>query len=123
MLLPSLLLRLCDGQISQAQRASHHGCFLDGALLPRHVLLVKVGFDRHLASVTLMEVRLLCTLCKLVLSVGADFDNLSAPSAISQHHAVKHIVQIHLIRVDELRLGDTAELTCILTAVVVIHRS
>ena len=75
------------------------------------MLLVKVSFDRHLASVTLVEVGLLSTLCKLVLSVGAHFDNLSAPSAISQHHAVKYIVQIHLICVNELRLGDTAELT------------
>ena len=32
-------------------------------------------------------------------------------------------MQVHFIRVDKLRVGDTAELTCILAAIVVIHRS
>ena len=52
------------------------------------MLLVEVGFNRFLASGTLLEVLLLVTLEKLVLIVATDLDNLRASRAVRQHFAL-----------------------------------
>ena len=85
------------------------------------MLLIKVSLNGHFASITLLKICLFSALSQFVICIRANFDDLSATCAISKHHTVKHVVQIHFIRVDELRVGNATELTCVLLAAIVIN--
>ena len=85
------------------------------------MLLIKVSLYGHFASIALLKICLFGALSQFVICIRADFDNLCATCAISEHHTVKHVVQIHFIWVDELRMGNATELTCVLLAAIVIN--
>ena len=85
------------------------------------MLLIEVRLDRHLASITLIEVGFFGTLGQFVVCVRTHFDNLSASSAVSEHGAVEHVVKVHLVGIYELRVRYAAELACILAATIIIN--
>ena len=87
------------------------------------MLLVEVRLDRHLAPITLIEIGFLSTLVQFVVGVRAHFDDLSASSAISQHGAVEHVMQVHLVGIYELRVRYAAELASVLAATIIINGS
>ena len=78
--------------------------------LLRDMLLVEVRLDRHEAPRALLEIRFLRALIQLVLVVAGHFDDLRAGLAVCQHLALQHVVQVHLVGIEELRRADAAEL-------------
>ena len=74
------------------------------------MLLVEIRLDSHQTPLALLKVLLLRTLTQLVVIVGAHFNNLGAPCTISKHGALQHIVQVHLVCIEEVRGGYPTKL-------------
>ena len=74
------------------------------------VLLKKVSFDGHSAPRTLAKIYFFVALVQLVLRVATHFDDLGAAGTISKHLALQNVMQIHLVSICEVWLGDVTEL-------------
>ena len=81
------------------------------------MLLIEISLNSHQAPLALFVVCFLGTLIQLMIRVDTHFYDLCAPSTVSQHCALQHVMQVHLICVEEIWRLYSAELA---SAVVVV---